>query len=167
MTTVHVFVAFVALVALQRLAELRLSRRNERTLRELGAQEHAPEHFLAMQVLHTAWFVGIILEVTLLRPQFQLSLAVPAVLIFGLGQGLRYAAIRALGTRWSVRIWTLPGAPPVFRGIYRYLRHPNYLGVVLEVAALPLIHGAWRSALATGGVLTDPQGVGLVVGEHA
>ncbi|MDQ2647541.1 MAG: hypothetical protein M3020_27340 [Myxococcota bacterium] len=147
MTSEQVFVAFVALVALQRVAELRLSRRNERWLRERGAQEHAPGHFRAMQLLHTLWFVSSILEVTLLRPLFQTWLAVPAALCFGAGQCLRYAAIRSLGTRWSVRIWTLPGAPPVARGVYRYLRHPNYLGVVLEIAALPLIHSAWRTAL--------------------
>jgi methyltransferase len=148
MTTSHVlFLAFVVLVALQRLAELRLSRRNEAQLRQLGAREHASGHFIAMQLLHTLWFVSVILEVTWLRPPFQPWVGAPAALCFGIGQGLRYAAIHALGVRWSVRIFTLPGAPPVARGVYRYLRHPNYLGVVLEIAALPLMHSAWRSAV--------------------
>jgi methyltransferase len=48
---------------------------------------------------------------------------------------------------WSVRVFTLPGAEPITRGIYRYIRHPNYLGVALEIAALPLMHSAWRSAV--------------------
>jgi methyltransferase len=147
MTTIQIFVALVALIALQRLAELRLSRRNERQLRRLGAREHAPGHFVAMQLLHTLWFASVVGEVIWLRPPFLLWLGVPAALCFGLGQCLRYAAIQALGGRWSVRIWILPGAPPVTRGVYRYLRHPNYLGVVLEIAALPLMHSAWRSAV--------------------
>lgn len=147
MTSTQLFVGFVVVVALQRLAELRLSRRNEQKLRELGARECAPGHFVAMQLLHTLWFASILLEVTWLRPSFQLWVAVLAALCFGVGQCLRYAAMRALGERWTVRIWILPGAAPVARGIYRYLRHPNYLGVVLEIAALPLMHSAWRSAL--------------------
>lgn len=147
MTTSQVFVAFVVLVALERLAELRLSRRNELQLRKLGAREHASEHFIAMQLLHTLWLVSIVLEVTLLRAPFQLWVSVLAALCFGLGQCLRYAAIHALGGRWTVRVFTLPGAAPTSSGIYRYLRHPNYLGVVLEIAALPLMHSAWRSAV--------------------
>jgi len=148
MTTSQLFfLAFVALVTLQRLAELRLSRRNEKQLRKLGAREHASGHFVAMQLLHTLWLVGIVLEVTLLRPAFQPWVSAPAALCFGLGQWLRYAAISALGRRWTVRILTLPGAPPIARGVYRYFRHPNYLGVALEIAALPLMHSAWRSAV--------------------
>ncbi len=148
MTTRQIFVAFVVLVALERLAELRLSRRNESQLRKLGAREHASGHFIVMQLLHTLWLVSIIAEVTLLRPPFVLWVSAPAALCFGAGQSLRYAAIHALGGRWTVRVLTLPGAAPVTRGIYRYLRHPNYLGVVLEMAALPLMHSAWRSAVA-------------------
>lgn len=147
MTTHQIFVGFVVLVALERLAELRLSRRNESRLRASGAREHAAEHFIAMQLLHTLWLVSIVLEVTLLRPAFVPWVAVLAGLCFGVGQCLRYAAIHALGGRWTVRVLTLPGAPPVAHGIYRYLRHPNYLGVILEIAALPLMHSAWRSAL--------------------
>jgi len=146
-TSQQLFVAFVGLVALQRLAELKLSRRNERQLRELGASEHAAGHFIAMQLLHTLWLVSVVLEVTLLRPPFLPWVSAPAALCFAIGQGLRYAAISALGGRWCVRILTLPGAAPVANGVYRYLRHPNYLGVVLEIAALPLMHSAWRSAL--------------------
>ena len=147
MTTEQIFVAFVVLVALERLAKLRLSQRNERQLRKLGAREHAAEHFIAMQLLHTLWLVSVVLEVTLLRPPFQLWVGALAALCFGVGQCLRYAAIHALGGRWSVRVLTLPGAAPVAKGVYRYMRHPNYLGVVLEIAALPLMHSAWRSAV--------------------
>jgi methyltransferase len=60
---------------------------------------------------------------------------------------LRYAAIRLLGWRWSVRIFTIPGEQPITGGIYRYIRHPNYLGVIMEIAAMPLIHSAYLTAL--------------------
>jgi len=147
MTTSQLFVGLVVLVALERLAELRLSRRNEHRLRKLGAREHASEHFVAMQLLHALWLASMVVEVTLLRPPFLPWLTALAALCFGVGQCLRYAAIHALGGRWTVRVLTLPGAAPVARGIYRYLRHPNYLGVILEIAALPLLHSAWRSAV--------------------
>lgn len=147
MLTVPLFSLLVLLVALQRGAELVRSRRNERALRELGAREHAPGQLRAMQLLHTGWLVCMLLELALLQPKARPWLAIVAGLAFAVGQALRHSAMRALGVRWSVRILTLPGAPPVAAGIYRYLRHPNYLGVALEVAALPLIHAAWRTAL--------------------
>jgi len=147
MTSSQIFVAFVVLVGVERLAEVRLSRRNERELRELGGREHASGHFIAMQLLHTLWLVSIILEVTLLRPPLRPWVSALAAIGFVAGQCLRYAAIHALGRRWTVRVLTLPGAAPITHGIYRYLRHPNYLGVVLEIAALPLMHSAWRSAV--------------------
>ena len=67
--------------------------------------------------------------------------------MFLAGQALRMAAMRALGERWTVKVMTVPGAPPVQRGIFRWLRHPNYLGVILEIAALPLIHGAYLTTI--------------------
>jgi methyltransferase len=138
----------VILVALQRSAELRVSKRNEAYLQRLGAVEHAPGHFVAMQLLHGTWLASCLLEVKLLHPASHWQLAMPALAIFVTGQALRLSAMRALGWRWSVRIYTVPTMRPVTAGIYRYLRHPNYLGVALELAALPLVHGAWRTALA-------------------
>jgi methyltransferase len=147
MLSQQLFFVLVVVVAVQRSAELRLSRRNEARLRALGAREHARGHFVIMQLLHGAWFVSTLLEVKLLHPPLHRGLAVAALLVFAAGQTLRASARRALAERWSVRVLTVPGAPPVTHGIYRYLRHPNYLGVVLELAALPLVHSAWRTAL--------------------
>jgi len=80
-----------------------------------------------------------------------------ALSIFLLGQVLRYAAIRTLDWRWTVRIMTLPDAPPIEAGVYRYIRHPNYLGVILEIAAAPLLHTAYLTSivftLANAGLL--------------
>jgi len=139
----------LSLVALagQRLAELRLSKTHETAIRRAGGREHGTAQYRIMQALHTGWFVAMAIEV-LWRPRpFKQWLAAVALPIFLLGQSLRYAAIRALGPRWTTRIMTLPGLPPVTGGIYRYLRHPNYVGVILELAAFPLIYSAYWTAL--------------------
>jgi len=146
MLTIVSFSALVLLVAAQRLTELRLSRRHELTLRALGASEHGRGHYPAMQLLHTAWLVSMLLEVWLRRPLPSLGLSLLAAAAFVSGQLLRFSAMQALGVRWSVRIFTVPGAAPVSHGIFRHLRHPNYLGVTLEMAALPLLHAAWYTA---------------------
>ncbi len=142
------FGALVAAIALQRLTELGRSRRNEARIRALGGCEHAPGHFAAMRALHAAWLVSMLLEVAVLRRPFLPVLAGPAAVVFLAGQVLRYSAISALGERWTVRIFTLPGRPRVRHGIYRWLRHPNYVGVILEIAAVPLLHGAFLTSLA-------------------
>ena len=141
------FYVLVALLAGQRLVELRLSKRNEKRLVEQGGREHAAGHFRFMRALHTGWFVAMVAEVGWLRRPFRPVLAAGAALATVVGQLLRYAAIGTLGRRWTVRIITVPGLPPVRRGIYRYLRHPNYLGVMLEIAAVPLLHTAYLTSL--------------------
>jgi methyltransferase len=75
------------------------------------------------------------------------GLGLPMLALFAAGMALRYWAIRTLGARWSTRIVFVPGEPLVETGPYRLLRHPNYLGVVLELAALPLVHTAWVTSL--------------------
>lgn len=144
-------------VVLQRLWEMRVSRRHEAALRARGAIEHAREQMPWMVAVHASWLLGTLLEVWLLQRPFMLAMALPAFLLFALGQALRLSAMHTLGERWTVRVITpTSGEPAVARGIYRYLRHPNYLGVILEIAALPLIHGAYLSALfssACNGVL--------------
>jgi methyltransferase len=141
------FTLLVALVAIQRLAELAHSRRNEARLRARGAIEHASWQVLMLAVLHGAWFVSIVAEVWLLRPPFRVTLALSAIVIFIAGQALRLAAIRTLGERWTVGVLTLPAAPRVTEGLYSRLPHPNYLGVALEIASLPLVHGAIVTAV--------------------
>jgi methyltransferase len=141
------FFLLLLLLAGQRLLELRLSRRNEAKMLAAGGREHAPGHFWLMKLLHPSWFVAMVAEVIWFRRPFNKFLTAVAALLLLLGQTLRYAAIHTLGRRWSVRIMTLPGTPPIRHGIYRYLRHPNYLGVVLEIAAVPLLHSAYLTAL--------------------
>ena len=141
------FTLLVATVAVQRLVEVRYSRRHERLLFEQGAREHAAGQLWVMKLLHAAWLASAVAEVWLLAPPFRPWLAIAALAIFAIGQTLRLLAMRALGHRWTIRVITLPAAPPVVGGIYRWLRHPNYLGVMLEIAALPLVHGAVYTSL--------------------
>lgn len=142
------FTALVAAVAIQRLVEVRQSRRHERGLVARGAREHARWQVPVLATLHTGWLVSIVMEVWWGASTFRPWLAITAGAVFVAGQALRLLAMRALGPRWTIRVMTLPGTPAVAGGIYRYLRHPNYLGVACEIAALPLVHGAvWTSAI--------------------
>lgn len=140
--------ALVLGIAVQRLLELRRSRRHEAWLKTRGAQEVAPRHFMAMRCLHAVWLGGCIIEAAWRQQGPGLVISMVALVILVLGQSLRFAAMSALQERWTVRILTLPGVPPVTHGIYRYMRHPNYVGVVLEVVALPAIFGGWITAIA-------------------
>jgi methyltransferase len=146
------FAGFVAALGAQRLFELRLSRRNERQIRQRGGREHAPGTYRWIVALHAAWFAAMLLEVFAGRRTFRPRLAALALSLFAAGQTLRLAAIRTLGWRWSTRVMTVPGpeGAPVRYGIYRYLRHPNYLGVELEIVAAPLVHSAYLTSAVFG-----------------
>lgn len=141
------YTALVAAVALQRLAELAVSRRHERWLRARGAHEVGAGHYPWMVALHTAFLASCVLEVWLLSPPLRPPLAAAMLAVLAAATGLRYWALTTLGRRWTTRVLILPGAPRIEGGPYRFLAHPNYLAVVLEIAALPLVHGAWRTAL--------------------
>ena len=146
------FAGFVAALGLQRLFELRLSRHNERRILLNGGREHAPETYRWIVTLHAAWFAAMLLEVFVGKRKFHPRLAWPAFGVFAAGQALRLIAIRTLGWRWSTRIMTVPGptGARVERGIYRYMRHPNYLGVELEILSVPLMHSAYITSIMFG-----------------
>ena len=136
----------VALVALQRLLELALSRRHERLLLARGAIERGREHYPLIVTLHVLWLLSTLVEGLLRGPELPTLWPIPLAL-FLLVQPLRYWAILSLGDYWNTRILVVPGAELVRRGPYRYFRHPNYVVVVVEIAAFPLIFGSWVTAL--------------------
>jgi methyltransferase len=140
----------VALVAAQRLGELRHSARNEASLRQRGAVEHAHAQVAWMIGLHALWFVAMLAEALLHPSALPRALRIVALLIFLLGQVLRVSAMRALGPFWTVKVLTLPGAHAVASGPFRFIRHPNYLGVWLETVTLPLVVDAPWTALLFG-----------------
>ena len=144
------FLGFVAALGVQRLFELRLSRRNERLILQRGGREHTPETYRWIVALHAAWFAAMLLEVFACKRKFQPRLAALALPVFMVGQALRLTAIRTLDWRWSTRVMTVPGEAPVQHGIYRYIRHPNYLGVQLEILSVPLVHSAYLTSIVFG-----------------
>ncbi len=142
-----VFTGFAGLIGLQRLAELGLSKRNEQRIRAAGGIEYGAEQHPWMTALHASWLAAMVGEVWLLNRPFKPGLAIAAAILFGIGQALRYTAILTLGWRWNVRILVVPGYPRIEKGIYRYIRHPNYVGVALEIFSAPLIHTAVMTSL--------------------
>ncbi len=142
------FLCLVAAVAIARLAELRLAGANRRRALARGGVESGRAHYPWMVVLHALFLIAAPLEVVLLRRPWRPVLGISMLVVLAGAMVLRYAAIRALGPRWTTRIVVVPGERPVVSGPYRYLRHPNYLAVCLEILALPLVHGAWWTALA-------------------
>jgi methyltransferase len=151
------YTVLVALVALGRIAELRIAARNRRRLLAAGGVEVSPGHYPWMVALHTAFLFACPLEVWLLDRPFVPGLAGSMLVLLAMAVGLRWWVISSLEGRWTTRIVVLPGVPPVTGGPYRFLRHPNYLAVILEILALPLVHTAWLTAivfsLANGALL--------------
>jgi len=132
----------IGLVALQRLAELPYAERNTRALMARGAVEIGREHYPWLVILHTAWLIAIFLAV----PSPPTIYAIPLALYIVL-QVLRVWTLVSLGPYWTTRIITLPGVPLVKRGPYKFLRHPNYVIVIGEIAVLPLVFGEWMAAI--------------------
>ncbi|MDF2679840.1 MAG: hypothetical protein K0R47_1030 [Brevibacillus sp.] len=138
----------LGILLLQRVGELFLAARNARIIRSMGGHEIGAEHYLYIVALHTLFFASLILEVTMSPP---FSLPPWWLLSFGfflVAQILRYWCIRSLGVRWNTRILILPDSPPMIRGPYRFIRHPNYLVVAIELFALPMTFGASLTAFS-------------------
>jgi len=132
----------LALVLVQRGGELVLAARNTGRLKAIGAVEVGARHYPLFILLHGSWLLALLLLVPADRqPDWRL------LGLFLLLQLARVWVVLSLGRFWTTRVITLPGAPLVRRGPYRWLQHPNYLVVIGEIAALPLAFGAWTIAL--------------------
>lgn len=138
------------LVALQRVIELQISNSNEAHLRRRGAIEVGAGHYPLMVALHTGWLLACLLEWWRAPLNLPLRVLLAAWLLFLCGQALRWITIRTLKRRWTTRVLVLEGADLVQEGPFRWIQHPNYLGVCLEMFALPLIGGCWRTSLVFG-----------------
>ena len=148
MTSVAWFDLLVAAVAVERGVELIVSRRNLAWSRARGGTEHGTGHWPFMVVLHSALLVGAVVEVAVADRPFLPWLGWPMLALVLATQALRWWAIQTLGPRWNTRIVVVPGLPLVRQGPYRLLSHPNYVAVVVEGMALPLVHTAWVTAVA-------------------
>ena len=129
-------IALIAIVAIQRLLETIYAARNARALLARGGVEIGRKHYPLIVALHGCWLIVLVLALPS-DPPIHLA---PLVLFLML-QALRIWVIATLGRYWTTRIITLPGAPLIRHGPYRFLRHPNYLIVAGEIAALPLVFG--------------------------
>ncbi len=137
--------ALIALVGLQRLAELVWARRNTRALLARGGRETGAGHYPLFVVLHGSWLLALAIFVAPdATPNWSL------LTVFLVLQILRVWIVASLGPYWTTRVITIEGEPSVRRGPYRYLRHPNYVVVALEIPALPLALNLTWLALAFG-----------------
>jgi methyltransferase len=146
--SLRTYLIILALLVVERIFELDLARRNARRAFDRGAVEVGQVHYRVMVALHTLFIASCACEATFfphsiprIIPWFALGAEVVA-------QGLRYWAVTTLGDRWNTRIIVSPDRAPVTSGPYRFMRHPNYLAVVIEIAAVPMIGGAIFTAIA-------------------
>jgi methyltransferase len=146
MSTQPWYVGLVALVVVARGAELAVSERNRRWSLARGGVESGAGHYPVMVALHTGLLAGAVVEVLVLDRPFLPWLGWPMLALLVASHALRWWCISTLGDQWCTRIVVVPGLPAVTSGPYRFLRHPNYLAVVLEGIALPLVHTAWITA---------------------
>lgn len=142
------YILLVAAVAGERIVELVVAKRNADWAFARGGVEHGRAHYPVMAVMHTALLVSCVAEVVLADRPFLPWLGWPMVILVLAAQALRWWCVTTLGKQWNTRVIVVPGLPLVTSGPYRWLRHPNYVAVVVEVAALPLVHTAWVTAVA-------------------
>ena len=147
MTSLTAFTVLVVLVGVERLAELVVSKRNAAWSFARGGVESGFSHYPPMVVLHSGLLAGALIEAYVRDPRVPSALAWSMLLVVVLSQALRWWCITTLGRQWNTRVIVVPGLPLVARGPYRVLRHPNYVAVVAEGVALPLVHTAWVTAL--------------------
>jgi methyltransferase len=141
------YTVLIALVGAERIAELVVSKRNLAWSRARGGTEYGAGHYPVMVVLHTALLAGCLIEVAALHRPFIPALGWPMLAVVVAAQGLRWWCITTLGHRWNTRVVVIPGAARVTGGPYRVIPHPNYVAVVIEGIALPLVHTAWLTAV--------------------
>jgi methyltransferase len=138
------FIIFISFFILQRLSELVIARKNEKWLLEKGAVEYGQSHYPFMIALHTLFVVSLITEF-ILKTQPPLNLLFLVIYIFVLS--FKFWALSSLGKYWNTKIYRIPGVYPVKKGPYKFLKHPNYLEVVCEVAIIPLVFQLYYTAI--------------------
>ncbi|MCT9089897.1 hypothetical protein N4G70_13595 [Streptomyces sp. ASQP_92] len=144
----HWYTLLVLAVVAERVAELVVARRNANWTLARAGVEHGRGHYPVMVVLHTGLLVCCLAEPALADRPFVPALGWPMLALALLAQALRWWCITTLGPYWNTRVIVIPDTRLVATGPYRFLRHPNYVAVVVEIFALPLVHTAWLTAAA-------------------
>jgi methyltransferase len=145
--SVIAFLGLIACVALLRIVELAISRRNQRALAAKGVRKVSEPQFRWMVLLHSGILVGAALEVVFLHRPLIPALSIAMGILFLGANAARWWVIRTLGGHWNVEVMESAPLGVVTSGPFRFVRHPNYAAVIVELAALPLIHTAWLTAL--------------------
>lgn len=144
----QIYYALLVVITVERIAELVVSQRHAAASLAKGGVESGQGHFPVMVALHAALLLGCWIEPAVLHRAFIPALAGPMLVLVVAANTLRWWCIATLGPRWSARVIVLPGVPLVSGGPYRWFAHPNYVAVVVEGAALPLVGSAWITACA-------------------
>ena len=134
-------------VGIERLIELLVAKGNARWASAHAGKEFGHNHYPVMVVLHTALLLGCVIEVWALHRPFLPWIGWPMLVVVAASQVLRWWCVTTLGRRWNTRVIVLPKSQLVQSGPYRWIHHPNYVAVVAEGVALPLVHGAWLTAI--------------------
>jgi methyltransferase len=146
--SVIAYLGLLLVVAALRVYELRISKRHQSRMIERGASKVTDPRFRWMVLLHTCVLLGAALEVVLLHRPFYPIFAAGCFVIFLAANVVRWWVIRTLGEHWNVQVMNSTGMGVITTGPFRYVRHPNYAAVFVEMLALPLIHCAWITAAA-------------------
>lgn len=158
MNSYRAFTILIIAVAIERTIELVISKRNLRWSFAQGGIEYGRSHYKYMVALHVFLLGGALLEVWIVRPALHPMLSWIMFTLAMASQALRWWCIASLGKRWNTLVVIIPGMPVSIRGPYKWFKHPNYLAVVIEGFALPLVGSAWITALVftlvNAGVLT-------------
>ncbi len=147
MSSAVCFTLFIGATALERLGEMWVSTRNAAWSFTRGGKEYGRAHFPFMVMLHSGFLLACVLEVWILERPFVVAIAIPMIGLAITSQALRWWCISTLGQRWNTRVIIVPGLQRIKSGPYRFFSHPNYVAVVMEGLALPLIHSAWLTAI--------------------
>ncbi|WP_307859162.1 isoprenylcysteine carboxyl methyltransferase family protein [Herbiconiux sp. SYSU D00978] len=142
------WVLFILATGVERLVEMVISRRHAAIVIGRGGREYGRGQMAFMIPLHTALLLGCLIEPIALNREFTPWTGVPLLVIAIACQLLRYWCIHSLGEYWNTRVIVQPGMTLSARGPYRFLPHPNYLVVIVEGIALPLVYNAWITAIA-------------------
>jgi len=145
--SVILFITLLLAVAALRIFELRISKRHQQRMTSRGAAKVKDPYFRWMAMFHTLVLIGAAGEVVFLNRPFRPALAAPMFVLFLAANVVRWWVIRTLGEHWNVQVVDSTKLGFVASGPFRYVRHPNYAAVFVEMIALPLIHTAWITAL--------------------
>jgi methyltransferase len=162
-----IYCALLATLMIERVFELWLSQRNARRTIARGGIELGHGQYRIMVVFHTLFIIACAVEATFRNSPFPRSLSVMALLGEAAAQALRYWSVATLGENWNTRVIVIPNAPPVTSGPYRYIRHPNYAAVALEIACVPLIRGLVITAAVFSAVNAILLAFRIRLEEHA